>query len=137
MIKALLALVVIVGATAWWLAPARARPLEALPAGLSEPVRGAFHIHTVRSDGTGTVDQVAAAAAAAGLKFIVLTDHGDGSREADKPQYRNGVLCIDAVEISTNGGHVVALDLPRSSYCLLYTSPSPRDGLLSRMPSSA
>ena len=25
----------------------------------------------------------------------------------------------------------------RSKYCLLYTSPSPRDGLLSRMPSSA
>ena len=25
----------------------------------------------------------------------------------------------------------------RSHYCLLYTSPSPRDGLLSRMPSSA
>ena len=24
-----------------------------------------------------------------------------------------------------------------NSYCLLYTSPSPRDGLLSRMPSSA
>ena len=24
-----------------------------------------------------------------------------------------------------------------ASYCLLYTSPSPRDGLLSRMPSSA
>ena len=26
---------------------------------------------------------------------------------------------------------------PRVNYCLLYTSPSPRDGLLSRMPSSA
>ena len=25
----------------------------------------------------------------------------------------------------------------RSVFCLLYTSPSPRDGLLSRMPSSA
>ena len=25
----------------------------------------------------------------------------------------------------------------QSSFCLLYTSPSPRDGLLSRMPSSA
>ena len=25
----------------------------------------------------------------------------------------------------------------RADYCLLYTSPSPRDGLLSRMPSSA
>ena len=29
------------------------------------------------------------------------------------------------------------VQLPRSSLCLLYTSPSPRDGLLSRMPSSA
>ena len=28
-------------------------------------------------------------------------------------------------------------DLPDLSNCLLYTSPSPRDGLLSRMPSSA
>ena len=27
--------------------------------------------------------------------------------------------------------------LPRDYLCLLYTSPSPRDGLLSRMPSSA
>ena len=29
------------------------------------------------------------------------------------------------------------LDLARADPCLLYTSPSPRDGLLSRMPSSA
>ena len=29
------------------------------------------------------------------------------------------------------------LDIIRSHVCLLYTSPSPRDGLLSRMPSSA
>ena len=27
--------------------------------------------------------------------------------------------------------------VPRTESCLLYTSPSPRDGLLSRMPSSA
>ena len=31
----------------------------------------------------------------------------------------------------------VAEDATHSSDCLLYTSPSPRDGLLSRMPSSA
>ena len=30
-----------------------------------------------------------------------------------------------------------AIDVRRSVACLLYTSPSPRDGLLSRMPSSA
>ena len=30
-----------------------------------------------------------------------------------------------------------AIDAARPEICLLYTSPSPRDGLLSRMPSSA
>ena len=30
-----------------------------------------------------------------------------------------------------------ALQIPLRAFCLLYTSPSPRDGLLSRMPSSA
>ena len=35
-------------------------------------------------------------------------------------------------------GKVVSVSwLPDSNSCLLYTSPSPRDGLLSRMPSSA
>lgn len=85
---------------------------------LRAPVRGAIHIHTRRSDGTGTVDDVAAAAARAGLKFIILTDHGDGAREPDTPAYRHGVLCIDAVEISTASGHLVALGLPRVPYSL-------------------
>ena len=31
----------------------------------------------------------------------------------------------------------LTVDPKRASICLLYTSPSPRDGLLSRMPSSA
>ena len=39
------------------------------------------------------------------------------------------IVITDAANIS--GG------VPLSSICLLYTSPSPRDGLLSRMPSSA
>ena len=32
---------------------------------------------------------------------------------------------------------VGALEVVSNRFCLLYTSPSPRDGLLSRMPSSA
>ena len=36
-----------------------------------------------------------------------------------------------------SGEMPVTPELPSSWYCLLYTSPSPRDGLLSRMPSSA
>jgi hypothetical protein len=82
------------------------------------PVRGAIHVHTRRSDGTGTVEEVAAAAGRAGLQFVIFTDHGDGTRGSDTPVYRDGVLCIDAVEISTNGGHVVALDLPQAPFPL-------------------
>jgi hypothetical protein len=81
-------------------------------------VRGAIHVHTRRSDGTGTIERVAAAAARAGLRFVVFTDHGDATRIPDPPAYRSGVLCIDAVEISTEGGHVIALDLAAAPYRL-------------------
>ena len=45
-------------------------------------VPGVLHIHTNRSDGRGTPDEIAAAAARAGLKFVVFTDHGDATRDA-------------------------------------------------------
>jgi hypothetical protein len=68
---------------------------------------GALHVHTTRSDGGGTVDDVAAAAARAGLEYVVMTDHGDG-RGLTPPAYRSGVLCIDGAEIGTEDGHLVA-----------------------------
>ena len=37
----------------------------------------------------------------------------------------------------TLGTYTIVKDLNGYKICLLYTSPSPRDGLLSRMPSSA
>ena len=44
----------------------------------------------------------------------------------------------DALNMSTFGGAFASkLAAARLWGCLLYTSPSPRDGLLSRMPSSA
>jgi predicted metal-dependent phosphoesterase TrpH len=76
------------------------------------------HVHSNRSDGTGSVDAIAAAAARAGLRFVVVTDHGDGSRSPSSPRYLSGVLCIDGVEISTDGGHVLALGLGRTPYKL-------------------
>lgn len=81
-------------------------------------VRGAFHVHSVRSDGTGTLDEIAAAAARAGLQFVIVTDHGNGTREPEPASYRSGVLMIDAVEISTDAGHLVAMRLPRAPYPL-------------------
>lgn len=76
---------------------------------------GALHVHTTRSDGTGSVDEVAAAASAAGLDFVVLGDHGDGTRPPERPRYASGVLCIDGVEIGTTAGHYVAIGLERAS----------------------
>jgi len=116
-----LALVVLLAALAgaWYLAlPTRALSLPPLPPGLEEPLRGAIHVHSRRSDGTGEVGEIAAAAARAGLDFVVFTDHGDATREPDPPQYREGVLCIDAVEISTSNGHVLALGLSPAPYPL-------------------
>jgi hypothetical protein len=81
-------------------------------------VPGAFHVHTNRSDGLSGPDEIAAAAARAGLKFVIFTDHGDGTRRPDAPSYRSGVLCLDGVEISTNGGHYIALDMPPAPYPL-------------------
>ena len=48
-------------------------------------VKGAYHVHSERSDGTGTSDDIAAAAARAGLQFVILTDHGNGTRPPQPP----------------------------------------------------
>ena len=114
-----IALIVVVAAAAlasYSLAPPPGDTLQ-IPQGAA-PVRGAVHVHTRKSDGTGTVDDVAAAASRAGLSFVVLTDHGDGTRALEPPRYVEGVLCIDAVEISTAGGHVLALGMPHAPYPL-------------------
>jgi hypothetical protein len=81
-------------------------------------VPGVLHVHTNRSDGLSPPEEVAAAVARAGLRFVVFTDHGDATRAPDPPVYRSGVLCLDGVEISTNGGHYIAIDMPRSPYPL-------------------
>lgn len=82
----------------------------------STSVSGAFHVHTNRSDGSMSVEEIAAIAADVGLSFIVFTDHGNGLEESDLPAYHSGVLCIDSTEISTDRGHYVAVDLPTTPY---------------------
>ena len=42
-----------------------------------------------------------------------------------------------ALRDSIAGANIPTIEVHISNICLLYTSPSPRDGLLSRMPSSA
>jgi len=75
-------------------------------------------VHSRASDGRGTLDEIAEAAGRVGLQFLVVTDHGDGTRKPEPPSYRSGVLMIDAVEISTRGGHYLAIGLPQTPYAL-------------------
>jgi hypothetical protein len=97
----------------WLLVPAPAVPVAGTwtPSLQTGHARGVYHVHTARSDGTGSVEDVARAASRAGLDFLILTDHGDATRQPDPPRYLDGVLVIDAVEISTRLGHYVALGL--------------------------
>jgi hypothetical protein len=81
-----------------------------LPAVQGE-LRGAWHVHTTRSDGRGTLDEVVDAARAAGLQFVVITDHNVLAPE--EQGWRRGVLVVEATEASTRLGHVVAVNVPR------------------------
>jgi hypothetical protein len=105
-----------------WLAltlPPRSAPAPdgPVPALRTPQARGVIHVHTSRSDGSGSMDEVALAASRAGLDFVVFTDHGNGMA-VHPPTYRAGVLCIDGAEISTTQGHLVALGLPPAPYPL-------------------
>jgi predicted metal-dependent phosphoesterase TrpH len=99
----------------WSLLPPAPIPL---PAATRDPrvIAGVLHVHSSRSDGTASPAQIAAAAAAAGLEFVILADHGDGTREPEAPAYLSRVLVIDGVEISTNQGHYVGIGMRRAPY---------------------
>ena len=60
-------------------------------------------------------------------------DAATGSASAGLAAY----LAMEGGRVRGIGGRVEGENMVKISICLLYTSPSPRDGLLSRMPSSA
>jgi hypothetical protein len=72
-------------------------------------LRGAYHVHSTASDGSGTLEEIAQAAASAGLDFVVLTDHNPTAQPP--PERRHGVWLIHGAELSTPAGHLVALGL--------------------------
>ena len=112
LLRALLGLVLMVlGFAGFFTCAATQADYPVVPpqAGVEQWPHGAFHVHTTRSDGRGTVEQVAAAAKAAGLQFVVLTDHNDFVPR--EPVFMQGVLMVPAVEISTAAGHLVAFGM--------------------------
>ncbi|MQA95836.1 MAG: phosphoesterase [Streptosporangiales bacterium] len=75
--------------------------------------RGDLHTHTVHSDGRRTPDELAAAAADAGLDFIASTEHNTPSANLVWGRHtRPGLLVIPGTEATTRDGHMLALGLP-------------------------
>ena len=109
-VASVLALALAVGYGAFGLraAGARARPVPTAP----DELRGAWHVHTTRSDGRATLREVVAAARDAGLSFVVVTDHDAIAPE--EQGWHDGVLVVQGMEISTRLGHVVALGIDRA-----------------------
>src|SRR5919108_468780 len=71
------------------------------------------HLHSVHSDGTGTVDQIARAARRAGVDVVLLTDHDTlAARRAGDERWHGPVLVCVGTEVSPRGGnHYLAFGL--------------------------
>jgi hypothetical protein len=79
--------------------------------------RGDSHLHTVHSDGKRTPDQLVAAARAAGLDFIVSTDHNTSSSQLQWGNYAtDDLLILNGEEVTTRSGHWPALGLPAGQW---------------------
>lgn len=71
----------------------------------------AVHVHSLYSDGTGTIPEIAAAARRAGARAVLITDHDstDGRHEAG---WVDGVLVCVGVEVSPRrGSHLLCFGL--------------------------
>ena len=85
-----------------------------MPGGLVS-YRGSIHIHSTYSDGTGSVEEIIAAAARAGLDYIILTDHNQ-LVEQSLQGWHDGVLTLIDAEINDMAleperNHLLALNI--------------------------
>jgi hypothetical protein len=81
--------------------------------------RGDAHLHTVHSDGQRLPEEVLAAARAAGLDFIVSTEHNTSSASVVWGGHLGAgsdLLVIDGEEVTTRNGHLLVLGLPAGAW---------------------
>ena len=93
--------------------------------------RGDLHVHTVHSDGSWTPEEMVSGASAAGLDFIVSTEHNTTTANQIWGRHaRRDLLIIAGEEVTTRAGHFGALGLtPRQWIDWRYR---PEDGELPR-----
>jgi hypothetical protein len=79
--------------------------------------RGDMHLHTVHSDGQRTPEELAAAARAADLDFVVSTEHNTSSANLVWGRYAGpDLLILNGEELTTRNGHCLAVGLPAGSW---------------------
>ena len=67
---------------------------------------GALHMHTPYSDGSGTVPEIAEAARAAGLRWIIITDH-DTLQALPEEGWYDGVAVLVGHEVTPDKNHLL------------------------------
>ena len=72
-----------------------------------------------------------------GDQKVLEVGTGSGYQAAILAELANQVYTVERIVSLAERAEQVLPELGYNNICLLYTSPSPRDGLLSRMPSSA
>lgn len=70
----------------------------------------AVHVHSTCSDGSGTVPEIAAAAAATGTDVVLITDH-DTLAAREWEGWHHGVLVLVGVELSSAAGHLLSFGI--------------------------
>ena len=73
---------------------------------------GNIHIHSNYSDGSGSIEEIVADAAAAGLSYIIIADHNslDGLPEQ---AVRHGVVVLVGTELNREKNHYLVLNLDK------------------------
>jgi hypothetical protein len=89
--------------------------------------RGDTHLHTVHSDGRYDPKEMLAVAGAAGLDFIVSTEHNTSSANRSwAARHGTELLVIAGEEVTTRHGHWLAVGLPPEGW--VDWRYAPRDG---------
>jgi len=71
--------------------------------------KGAFHVHSDFSDGSGSVEEISRAARSQGLDFVLLSDHGRPNlRASEATAWVNDTLLVGGSEFSLRAGHLAA-----------------------------
>ncbi|GAB3869124.1 CehA/McbA family metallohydrolase [Kibdelosporangium lantanae] len=90
---------------------------EVLPGRGADWYRGDGHLHTVYSDGQRSLDQLVAEARAAGLDFIVSTEHNTSSAHLRWGLHAtDDLLVLNGEEVTTRTGHWPAWHLPAGAW---------------------